>query len=151
MIDIIFKYRGTLDKFIGDAILAVFGAPVADTEHATLAVKAAIEMQEAMTALNHERRAAGLEEVRMGIGINSGEVIAGNIGSAKRMEYTVIGDPVNLASRIEGHSSDGEILLSEETWEAVREIVDAEPLPEVSVKGKSRPVRIRRVLGRRAS
>ncbi len=149
MIDVIFKYRGTLDKFIGDAILAVYGAPVPDEDHAERAVRTALEMQAAMHAYNADRVARGEEPLHMGIGINSGEVVAGNIGSEKRLEYTVIGDPVNLAQRIESRSGRGEILIAAETFERVKDLVEVEALPEMVVKNRVQPIRVYRLTGLR--
>lgn len=146
MIDIVFKHNGTLDKFIGDAILAVFGAPLPDPRHAARAVRTAVEMQKALAEFNHERRKAGKEEINVGIGINSGEVVSGEIGSERRSDYTVIGDPVNLTQRLESSSRGGEILISQETYDEVRDLVEVEALPEMTVKGRRRPVKVYRLL-----
>ncbi len=144
MIDVVFKHEGTLDKFIGDAIMAVFGAPITRPDDAHRAVKTAIDMIHELQRFNVTRSNKGLSTINIGIGISSGEVLAGNIGSEKRMEYTVIGDTVNLASRLESLTKDfpHKILLSESVYEEVKNDFDLEYLDEVLVKGKNTPVKI---------
>ncbi|MDH5680294.1 MAG: PAS domain S-box protein, partial [Spirochaetota bacterium] len=144
MIDIIFKYEGTLDKFIGDAIMAVFGAPIMHEDDSHRALNTAIDMIRALNIFNEKRKANGKMPIDIGIGLSAGEVLAGNIGSEKRMEYTVIGDPVNLASRLEGLTKQypHKILLSEFVYEDVKEDFDLEYLDVVNVKGKDIPVKI---------
>ncbi|PJA31711.1 MAG: adenylate/guanylate cyclase domain-containing response regulator [Zetaproteobacteria bacterium CG_4_9_14_3_um_filter_53_7] len=115
MTDVIQKYQGTIDEFIGDAILAIFGAPVQREDDAMRAVRCAIEMQLTMEAVNASYAAAGYPQVEMGIGINTGEVIVGNIGSQKRSKYAVVGRHVNTTSRIESYTVGGQILISENT------------------------------------
>ena len=142
MVDVILDKGGILDKYIGDAIMAVFGAPFAHAEDADHAVHAAIGMLRALAGFNVGRAAAGQEPVGMGLGINTDDVVSGNIGSLKRMDYTVIGDGVNLASRLEGANKHygTEILISEFT---VRDLKGRYRLREVDVirvKGKTRPV-----------
>lgn len=141
--EIILRHGGHVDKFIGDAILAVFGALMEYDDHAERAVRAAVTLQ---SALRKGEKSEG-QNIRIGIGINTGEVIAGNIGSQKRMEYTVIGDAVNLASRLTGIAGPGEIIVSRATYEAVGSHMKAEKLEPVSVKGKSEPIEIYRVDG----
>jgi adenylate cyclase len=102
MVDVVLRHGGILDKYIGDAIMAVFGAPLADYHNADHAITAAIEMTQALEHFNHHRTADGLEPIEVGIGISTGEVVASSIGTAKRMDYTVIGESVNLAARLEG-------------------------------------------------
>ncbi len=147
MIDIIFKYEGTLDKFIGDALMAVFGAPISHKDDPLRAVMSAIEMQEVLKALNVERQKRGDSPIYVGCGITTGEVVAGNIGSEKRMEYTVIGDTVNLASRLEGNTGRGQILISDKTYEAVKGRVKVKAWEPLKVKGKAQPVQVYEVLG----
>jgi class 3 adenylate cyclase len=136
MTTIIFKYEGTLDKFMGDAIMAVYGAPIDMTDHAERAVLAAIEMSEKMKELQAKWKLEGKREVNIGIGINTGEVVVGNIGSNERMEYTAIGDNVNLTQRLESVAEKGQILISAATYERVKHKVNATVLDPIKVKGK---------------
>jgi len=140
MTAIIFKYEGTLDKFMGDAIMAVYGAPIDMPDHAERAVFAAIEMSAKMKELQAKWKAEGKREVNIGIGINSGEVIVGNIGSMERMEYTAIGDNVNLSQRLESVAEKGQILISSATYEKVKDKVNATPLEPIKLKGKAEKV-----------
>jgi adenylate cyclase len=126
LIEIIGKYDGTIDKFIGDEILAVFGSPEADPKQHEKAVRAAWEMQAARNVLNVERQARGLVTCDIGIGIHCGEVLHGFIGSAERIEFTVIGDAVNRASRYCDGAGAGEVLISPEVYQRVWEIVKGE-------------------------
>ncbi len=144
MVDVIFKYEGTLDKFIGDAVMAVFGSPLPHDDDPLRAVKTAIEMQARLRELNDAWKKEGKEPLNIGIGINTGEVIAGNIGDLRRMEYTVVGDNVNLASRIEGLTKNYKcpIIISSGTFEKVKERVEAKKLEAVTVKGKTKAVDI---------
>lgn len=147
LIDVIFKYGGTLDKFIGDAVMAVFNAPL-ELDHSELrAVVAGLEMQKIVGELNTQRRHARQEEVQIGVGINTGSVIAGNVGSQKRLEYTVIGSEVNLAERIEAHTEPGQVLISEKTYQAVADYIEAQRLPPVRLYGFEQRVHLYRVLG----
>ncbi len=133
MIDIIFEHEGTLDKFIGDAVMAVFGTPVAHPDDPVRAVRTAVKMQQALQTLNRQWEESGRKPLRVGIGIATGEVVAGNIGSDKRMEYTVIGDYVNLASRLSGKGSG--ILICSRTLAALEK---AEVLTEFEVRSVGR-------------
>lgn len=144
----VFKYNGTLDKFIGDGVMAIFGAPVSQPNHPTLAVLAALEMK---------RQSAELEErclreigvpVRFGVGINSGPAVVGNIGSQLlRLDYTAIGDTVNLAARLEANAKPGQILMSEETAARVDGQFETAFIGEIKVKGKEKPVPVTEVIG----
>ncbi len=136
MTTIIFKYEGTIDKFMGDAIMAVYGAPIDMKDHAERAVFAAIEMSTKMKELQAKWRNEGKREVNIGIGINTGEVVVGNIGSNERMEYTSIGDNVNLTQRLESVAEKGQILISAATYELVKHKVNATALEPIKVKGK---------------
>lgn len=149
MVDAIFKFDGVLDKFIGDAIMAVFGAPVPLPDHALRSVKAALEMKHALAGFNAARTANGKIPIQIGIGISTGEVLCGNIGSNKRMEYTAIGDGVNLSSRLESATKlyRAMTLLSEFTYEQVKDHVFTRELDFIRVKGKQKPVRIYELLG----
>jgi adenylate cyclase len=147
MVELIFKNEGTLDKFIGDEIMVIWGAPVEQSQHAVQAVITAWEMQKELEAMNREREAAGLFAIKVGIGICSGEVIAGYMGSTKKMEYTVIGDTVNVASRLCDLAGPMEIIIAESTFRLVRNQVVTEPLKPVQVKGKREPMKTYKVLG----
>jgi class 3 adenylate cyclase len=150
MVKIIFKYEGTLDKFMGDAIMAIFGAPVDLPDHADRAVMASIEMAQKMKELQAKWRMEGKKEVNIGIGINTGEVVVGNLGSLERMEYTAIGDNVNLAQRLESVAEKGQILISSATYERVKHKVIARMLDPIKLKGKSEKVIAYEVEGLRA-
>lgn len=144
MVEIVFRHHGTVDKFVGDMVMALFGAPVDDHAHADHAVAAAVEMVDALGALNRTWKLAGRPQLDIGIGINSGAMIAGNIGSPAIMSYTVIGDNVNLASRLEALNKDyrTRIIVSDATRARLSGRYDVRPLGDVIVKGKTRPVAI---------
>ena len=147
MSEVIFRYEGTIDKFMGDAIMVLFGAPHEREGDVSRALACAVEMQLAMRNLNAEYRSDNLPELHLGIGINTGTVMAGRFGSQSYSEYTVIGEEVNLASRIEAFSLRGQVLISESTYErCAKQISVTEPM-EVHVKGKSDPVRLRELIG----
>jgi adenylate cyclase len=146
MVDIIIAYEGNLDKFIGDAMMAVFGAPTRHADDPLRAVRTAVAMQRALVELNEERDRRGAEAIYIGIGIATGDVVAGNIGSEKRMEYSVIGDEVNLAARIQSKSGKEKILICPETFKAIQGEVKTIPLEPVMLKGKSHPVQIYEVV-----
>ena len=139
MVAIIFEKKGTLDKFIGDAIMAFWGAPVFRADHARLAVLAAMEMTAALRALNASFRERGIDELGMGVGLNTGEMIVGNIGSDQRLDYTVIGDNVNLGSRLEGLTKQYgvEVIISESTLQALAGSIPCRAIDLVAVKGKA--------------
>ena len=144
MVDIVFRHKGTVDKFVGDMVMALFGAPLDDANHADHAVAAAIDMVRELGELNRKWAAEGRAMLDIGVGINSGERIAGNIGSSSIMSYTVIGDNVNLGSRLESLNKDYKtrIIVSEATRGRLTGQYDLRPLGEVVVKGKTRPVAI---------
>lgn len=149
MVDAVFKYKGTLDKYIGDAIMAVFGSPLPLADHEWCAVQTAVEMGQRLKEFNKKRKAEGKKTLSIGIGLHSDEVVSGNIGSSKRMELTSIGDGVNLASRLEGTSKmyGCVIVISEKTYEACKDRVWVRELDFITVKGKTEPVRIYELLG----
>ncbi len=140
MTEIIFEYQGTLDKYIGDEIMAIFGAPLSMPDHDIKAVTAALTLQRRNEELNVLRRSEGKPEVNVGIGIDSGEVIAGYIGSPMRMDYTVVGDRVNTAKRFCDMAAAGKVVVGEATWQAIKDRVTSKPLGTVMLKGKENPV-----------
>jgi adenylate cyclase len=144
MVDVLFEHHGTLDKFVGDMVMGLFGAPLDDADHAEHAVQAALAMTRALDDLNRRWRAAGRPVLDIGIGISTGDMVAGNIGSNAIMSYTVIGDVVNLGARLESLNKEygTRIIISEATRQALKGRYDVRPLGEVLVKGKSRPVAI---------
>lgn len=146
MVDVVFRHQGTLDKFIGDAIMAVWGAPLPDPDHALHACQAAVDMAETLEQLNVQWAAEGRPPLQAGYGISTGEVVVGNLGSAQRFSYTVIGDHVNLAARLEGLNKEYEttrpILISESTYARIRGRASVRRLGSVRVKGKRQPVEI---------
>ncbi|MGB5521860.1 MAG: adenylate/guanylate cyclase domain-containing protein [Polyangiales bacterium] len=147
MVEIAFRYEGTLDKFIGDEMMVLFGSPVAHDDDADRAVRAALEMQGALSDLNERHEAQGLPPFEIGIGINTGEVVAGYIGSSQALEYTVIGDPVNTGARLCSLAKPGQTLLSEGTVEKLTGGFAFEELPEEKVKGKAQPIRVFELIG----
>ena len=145
---IIRKYNGVLNKFIGDAVLAIFGEPVHDKNQAKNAVLCAKEMHETIDKLQNKWDLEGKPHIEIGIAINTGEAFVGNIGSPERIEYTVIGDTVNTASRIESYNKvyKTRFLISESTYEKVSRICDVIKIREVSIRGKSKKINIYEVL-----
>jgi adenylate cyclase len=139
MTEIIFKYDGIVDKFIGDGILAYWGAFTPGKNHALLAAQASLEMLERLAELNRRWEAEGRKTIAIGVGLNTGEVIFGNVGSGKKIEFTVIGDPVNLASRLEGLNKEFKtsIIISEFTRAQLGDVATVRPLGGVKVKGKT--------------
>jgi adenylate cyclase len=148
MTGILFKYEGTLDKFMGDAIMAFFGNPVPQPDQAKRAVLMALDMQDAIARLNQKLTAEGRRTIGVGMGINTGDVTVGNLGSKDFLDYTVIGDAVNLACRLEQNAKAGEIIVTRATYEEVKDVVEVEPMEPIRVKGKVEPIPIYRVLRR---
>ena len=144
---IIERHGGTIDKFMGDSIMVLFGAPYSHGDDVKRALACAVEMQIDMEDINRHHKEIGMPELFMGIGINTGTVMAGTLGSEVYSEYTVIGDEVNLASRIEAFSLRGQILISENTFERCKDFVQTDEPNDVYVKGKAQPVSLREVLG----
>jgi class 3 adenylate cyclase/tetratricopeptide (TPR) repeat protein len=147
LVPIVAKYEGTVDKFIGDEIMALFGAPFTHENDPERAVASALEMMAAMRAFNKER---GLD-LGMHFGINTGLVIAGSVGSDERLDYSVMGDAVNLASRLEDLSERGEILVGPDTYRLTEKLFEFEALPKIRVKGKAEQVQVYRVLGSKSA
>lgn len=144
MVAVVFAHRGTVDKFVGDMIMALYSAPLDDADHADHAVQTALAMIRTLHQLNEEWGRAGKPQLDIGIGINTGDMIAGNVGSDTIMSYTVIGDAVNLGARLESLNKDygTRIIISESTRERLKGRYDIHPLGDVIVKGKTRPVAI---------
>ena len=145
--DIAFKYNGTLDKHIGDSIMVIFGAPISYKDDALRAVRTAIDIQKIMTQTMVKLGAIELSSIPVGIGISTGEVVAGIFGSTRKKEYTVIGSPVNIAARLEKLAKPGQTLITEETFREVRHEIDAEEIDPVRIKGFDKKVRIYSVPG----
>ena len=142
MVEVIFHHDGILDKFIGDAIMAIWGPPLSKRDDASKAFRAAIAMQKELFLLNQERKNRGENPIEIGIGLASGICVAGNIGARRRMEYTVIGDAVNLSSRLSSIAEAGEVICDAETFQRVGSPSDAIELPPTEVKGKEKPVKL---------
>lgn len=147
MVPLIQKYDGVVDEFLGDAILAIFGAPVVSDDHAQQAVACALEMQLAMTEVNRSNQKLGLPNLEMGIAINTGEVVVGNIGSETRSKYGVVGHHVNLTARIESFTVGGQVMASEYTIAALKTEVSIANSLEVDAKGIKNPVNIQEITG----
>lgn len=145
---VITKYNGIVNKYMGDGLLAIFGEPIKDDNHAMNAIRCGIEISEKVKDLREKLLTEGKPKISIGIGINTGEVFAGNIGTEERLEYTVIGDNVNLAYRIESYNQllKTQFLISEYTYKYVKNNVEVVKLSQVSIKGKSRPIDIYEVL-----
>jgi adenylate cyclase len=148
MVEAVQEHRGIVNDFIGDAVMAVYGAPVDNPEHALDAVRTARKMQMGLAALNTEWQARGLPTLKMGIGIHTGSVFAGNVGSPSRKKYTVVGDAVNVAARVEGLNKEFHttLLITDETYAAVKDRVEIKDCGEVKVKGRRQAVRVYEVV-----
>jgi len=146
MTDIVFEQDGTLDKYIGDSLMAVFGAPFGQDNDAERAVTAALEMKEALEA--EKKSDSRGQELNIRIGINTGQITAGNIGSPKRMDYTVLGDTVNVASRLESIAEPNQILIGEETYNRIKNKFKTKEIGLRKLKGKSQDQKVYEVLGK---
>ena len=149
MVSVIFKHHGTLDKFVGDCVMAFWGAPLAQANHAELAARAALDMIEGLEKLNRKWQSEGRPTLQIGVGVNTGEMLFGNIGSEQRMDFTVIGDSVNLGSRLESATKElhATIVISDATYQQIRDKAQVRPLGEISVKGKSQKIVVYELLG----
>ena len=146
MSNVIFKWEGTIDKFIGDCLMAVFGAPITYPDNTNRAINAAADIQKAIEEMNQKLTKQGRDPIKIGIGINAGEAVVGNIGAKERLDYTVIGDSVNLAAKLQEVAKGGEIIISESVFnEANVPYEFSEPML-IKVKGKENPVKIFRVI-----
>ncbi len=150
MTAVIASFDGTLIEFIGDAILAIFGAPQAQEDHAERAAACALAMQSKMPHINQESHAQGLPEIAMGIGVHTGEVVAGNIGASRLAKFGVIGKEMRVASRIESLTVGGQILISGQTLQKAPQALVAESLTEIEIKGFPDKFRIYELLEVRA-
>jgi adenylate cyclase len=151
MTDIIFAHGGTLDKYLGDGLMALFGAPTATPDDASNALNAAVAMQRRLLAINRELRDEGFPEIGVGMGLHTGEVVVGYIGSDRRSEYTAIGDAVNTSSRLESNARGGEILISDATAKAAHSRYELKPREAIMVKNRQQPVNLWEVDWQRAS
>ncbi len=149
MVEVIFQNGGTLDKFVGDCVMAIWGAPVRQENHAELAARTALKMMAALGHLNEQWRRQGRPELAIGVGINSGEMIFGNIGAERRMDFTVIGDNVNLASRLESSTKElkASIVISDATYQRIAGQAEVRDLGTIKVKGKDTSIRVYELLG----
>ncbi|HEX9346148.1 MAG TPA: adenylate/guanylate cyclase domain-containing protein [Gemmatimonadales bacterium] len=145
MVDIVFEHSGTLDKFMGDAIMALWGAPIGHADDADRAMQCALDQLDTLEKMNAKWKESGRQPLAIGIGINYGEVFAGNVGSNRRLEYTVIGDAVNTASRLCSSAGGNEILISEPFYKALKKPPKVEALEPIQVKGKTKKVPVYRV------
>jgi len=151
MTKVIFKNKGTIDKFIGDAIMAIFGVPVSDYNDEYRAVQTAIQMQERLTSLNKILAEKNYKPLSIGIALHSGIVVAGNVGSSERMDYTVIGDTVNVTSRIEGLNKNynTSILISDVINEKIKDRIKTKFVDETQLRGRSEQIKLYTVIGDR--
>lgn len=140
--DKVIKWQGVLDKFIGDCVMAVYGVPFAKEDDAYRAVRTAMDIRDGLVKLNSIRERRGARVVGIGLGINTGVVVSGNMGSPQKMDYTVIGDHVNLAARLEANAPAGKIYVSESTYLETKDRIQYNQLDSITVKGKKEPVKI---------
>jgi len=148
IVDVVFRHEGTVDKFIGDAMMVIWGAPVSHEDDAARACFAAIDIQKELVAFNAQLRQRGQKEIQLGIGINTGSLVAGYIGSTQTMSYSVIGDTVNTASRLCSAAKAGEIIISENTYREVGSLFDMTALAPMKVKGKDQPLSVFSITGK---
>jgi adenylate cyclase len=146
-VEAIFRVGGTLDKFIGDCVMAFFGAPVPQPDHAVRAARAAVEIQRELSAWSVERRTQGLPVIAARVGLNSGPVVVGDIGSARRVDYTVLGNTVNVAARLEAFvARPGDVVLGPETYRLLNGSLPTEALGELQLKGLQQKITAYRVV-----
>jgi adenylate cyclase len=149
MVDVVFRHQGTLDKFVGDCVMAFWGAPIHQDSQAELAARAALDMLAGLEKLNQKWQSEGRPTLHIGVGINTGEMLFGNIGSEQRMDFTVIGDAVNLGARLESSTKELKawIVISDSTYERIKDFAQVRDLGEISVKGKDQKVQVYELLG----
>ncbi|OGC41293.1 hypothetical protein A2Y85_00520 [candidate division WOR-3 bacterium RBG_13_43_14] len=146
MTNFIFRYEGTIDKFLGDGLMAIFGAPIAHTDDINRAINAAVDIQRSIIEMNASRKQMNKEAIQVGIGIHTGDVVVGNIGNKVRLNYTVIGHSVNLASRLQEIASGGEIIISDRVFTGAEIDYKFSESMLIKVKGKEEPVKVYRVI-----
>ena len=144
---VVFRYEGTVDKFIGDEIMVIWGAPVSHEDDPVRSVRAALAIHEELKTFNQKRILEGKQAIPIGIGINTGTLVAGYIGSSQTMSYSVIGDTVNTASRLCGAAKAGQIIISENTFGLVQDVFDVEKIEAIHAKGKFNPLKVYNVTG----
>ncbi|MFH2008085.1 MAG: adenylate/guanylate cyclase domain-containing protein [bacterium] len=150
MVDVLFRHQGTLDKYVGDEIMALFGAPVSTPDDPVNAVACAVEMQKRLREFNRLRQMRQEQPIQIGIGINSGDAVFGALGSTKTMQYTVVGDTVNVASRLCSLAQAGEIIVSDDTHKLIGDKFETVELPPARVKGKASEIQVFNVIGFRS-
>ena len=150
MVEIAFHHEGTVDKFVGDEIMVLWGAPVVHIDDPFRAVSAGLDMQKALLEFNRTRESEGMPPIHIGIGINTGDLVAGYIGSTRTMSYSVIGDTVNTAARLCSAAKAGQVVISENTYNHVKDDFDFASMEDVRAKGKSKPLKVFSVLGYRS-
>jgi adenylate cyclase len=142
IVDIVFAHEGTVDKYIGDAIMVIWGAPVSHDDDPARSIRAAVDIRRELVAFNQQRVAQGKKEIKIGIGINTGNVVAGYIGSSQTMSYSVVGDTVNTASRLCAAAQADQIIISEETYAKTKGLFPTEELEPLQAKGKLSPLKV---------
>jgi adenylate cyclase len=147
VVEVVFRFEGTVDKFMGDEIMVLWGAPISHADDPIRAVRAALEIHTELSSFNANRLAENKPEIKIGIGINTGSLVAGYIGSTRAMSYSVIGDTVNTASRLCAAAQAGQILVSENTWQFTDDTFNLEELEQIHAKGKFNPIRVFNVTG----
>jgi adenylate cyclase len=149
VVEVVFRYEGTVDKFMGDEIMVIWGAPISHSDDPARAVLAAIDIQNELEKFNCTRLAEKKSDIKIGIGINTGSLVAGYIGSTRAMSYSVIGDTVNTASRLCAAAKAGQVLISEPTLKRIGDLFLVEELSAVNAKGKFNPIRVFNVNGKK--
>ena len=151
VVGIVFRHEGTVDKFMGDEIMVIWGAPVDHSDDPVRAVRAALEIRAELKEFNRIRTVENKPPIQIGIGINTGSLVAGYIGSSQTMSYSVIGDTVNTASRLCAAAKKGQIIVSQETFEQMNGLFEAEKIDPVNAKGKIKPIQVLNIVGEKAS
>lgn len=149
IVDVVFRYRGTVDKFIGDEIMVIWGAPVAHENDPASAVYAALEIQKEIVKFNKNREAQGLRQIQFGISLNTGKLVAGYIGSSRTMSYSVIGDTVNVSHGLCTAAEAGQIIISKDTYDTVKELFEVVNIGELHAKGREEPIPAYNVIGKK--